>query len=100
MSDDIPSELPPKEDHKAVDPTYLFPKVDGPTSFYDDVERVAWVAIPFDKISDPHFVTASLDRSKFDVLNYLGTYIRGRNAREALASKTKQKTGIFAKLGL
>lgn len=97
MQSDKPSESEPV---KFNDQAISFPKVDGPASFYDDVERVAWVAIPFDKISDPHFVTASLDRSKFDVLNYLGVYIRGRQAREALASKTKQKTGIFAKLGL
>lgn len=76
------------------------PKVEGPAAFYDDVNHVAWVAVPFDKVFDPNFVIASLDRAKFDVLNYLGSYLQARRTREALASQTKTKTGIFAKLGL
>lgn len=77
-----------------------FPKVDGPTAFYDDSEHVAWVAVPFDKVMDPNFVLASLDRAKFDCLNYLGAYLQDRARRQALASKTTVKPGILAKLGI
>ena len=77
-----------------------FPKVEGPSSFFDDESHVAWVAVPFDKIYDPNFAVACLDRAKYDILNFLGKYIQDRTRREALASKSKTKTGIFAKLGI
>lgn len=89
--------IPPAQPEE---PKINFPKVDGPAAFYDDVDHVAWVAVPFDKVFDPNYVMASLDRAKFDVLNYLGSYLRDRRLRDELASKTKVKTGIFAKLGI
>lgn len=84
----------------ADEPKVLFPKVEGPSSFYDSETHVAWVAVPFDTVYDPNFVVACLDRSKYDILNFLGKYAQERARREALASKSKTKSGIFAKLGI
>lgn len=82
-------------------PKYVFPNLDkGPAAFYDDEARVAWLGIPFDKVNDPSFVLASVDRCKFDFLNYLGKYMMDNMRLKALTDKTKIEPSILDRLGL
>lgn len=53
-------------------PLVRFPEMpNGPAVFYDDERSEVWVGIPFKQMDNAIFVTAFLDRAKFDTLAHL-----------------------------